>query len=105
MQRLQRHPARLRGGGRAFHQRNGGSAGAAGHLTKCVSAGAGRIEAREANAALGRLTPQEACLLREIELINAARADPDIRVLRFSSTTLPCGGGGGGSAGGSRKCR
>jgi len=38
----------------------------------------GLIEARESNAAIGKLTPQEACLLREIEFINAARARPSL---------------------------
>ena len=46
----------------------------------------GRIHAREANATLGTLTPLEAYLVNDIELINAAHADPDVRGVRLSST-------------------
>ncbi len=42
-----------------------------------------RLQAREANAAL---TPLESCLVSDIELINTAHADPDVRGLRLSST-------------------
>ena len=45
-----------------------------------------RIQAREANAAQETLTPLEACLVNEIELINTAHADPEVRGLRLSST-------------------
>ena len=38
-----------------------------------------RIQAREANAAQETLTPLEACLVNEIELINTAHADPEVR--------------------------
>jgi len=47
--------------------------------------------------------------MNDIELTNAAHADPDVRGLRLSSTrggresTLLCGDGGGGSASGSRR--
>ena len=39
----------------------------------------GRIQAREANATLGTLTPLEAYLVNDIELINAAHAHLDVR--------------------------
>ncbi len=45
-----------------------------------------RLQAREANAALGALTPLESSLVSDIELINTAHADPDVRGLRLSST-------------------
>ena len=46
-----------------------------------------RIRAREVNATLGVLTPLEAGLMSEIELINRAHAgDPEVRGLRQSST-------------------
>ena len=45
-----------------------------------------RIQAREANATLGALTPLESSLVSDIELINAAHADSDVRGLRLSST-------------------
>jgi len=38
-----------------------------------------RIQAREANAAQETLTPLEACLVNEIELIKTAHADPEVR--------------------------
>ena len=41
----------------------------------------GRIQAREANATVRTLTPLEAYLVNDIEFINAAHADPDIRGL------------------------
>ena len=44
-----------------------------------------RLQAREANAALGALTPLESSL-SDIELINTAHADPDVRGLRLSIT-------------------
>ena len=65
----------------------------------------GRIEAREANAALVRLKQQEACLLREIMLINAARADPDVQVEGLMKADAPLRWGSGGSADDNRKCR
>ena len=40
-----------------------------------------RIQAREANAAQEPLTPLEACLVNEIELIHTAHADPEVRGL------------------------
>ncbi len=46
----------------------------------------GRIQAREADATLETFTPLEAYLVNDIELTNAAHADPDIRGLRLSST-------------------
>ena len=45
-----------------------------------------RLQAREANAALEALTPLESSLVSDIELINTAHADPDVRGLRLSST-------------------
>ena len=45
-----------------------------------------RIRAREVNATLGVLTPLEAGLMSELELINRAHADPEVRGLRRSST-------------------
>ncbi len=39
----------------------------------------GRIQAREANATQGILTPLEAYLVNDIELINAAHAHLDVR--------------------------
>ena len=39
----------------------------------------GRIQAREANATQGILTPLEAYLVNDIELISAAHAHPDVR--------------------------
>ncbi len=45
-----------------------------------------RIRAREVNATLGVLTPLEAGLMSEIELINGAHADPEVRGMRRSST-------------------
>ena len=45
-----------------------------------------RLQAREANAALGALTPLESSLVSDIELINTAHADPDFRGLRLNST-------------------
>ena len=44
-----------------------------------------RIQAREANAAHETLTPLEACLVNEIELINTVHADPEVRGLRLCS--------------------
>jgi len=46
----------------------------------------GRIQAREANATQGILTPLEAYLVNDIKLINAAYADPDVRGLRVNIT-------------------
>ena len=45
-----------------------------------------RIRAREVNATLGVLTPLEAGLMSELELINRSHADPEVRGLRRSST-------------------
>ncbi len=45
-----------------------------------------RIQAREANATLGALTPLESSLVGDFALINAAHADSDVRGLRLSST-------------------
>ena len=45
-----------------------------------------RIRACEVNATLGVLTPLEAGLMSELELINRAHADPEVRGLRRSST-------------------
>ncbi len=45
-----------------------------------------RIQARDANATQGALTPLESSLVSDIELINAAHADSDVRGLRLSST-------------------
>jgi hypothetical protein len=45
-----------------------------------------RLQAREANAAQRALMPLESCLVSDIELINTAHADPDVRGLRLSST-------------------
>ena len=50
-----------------------------------MSAGGEGIQAREANATLGALTPLESSLVSDIELINAAHADSDVRGLRLSS--------------------
>ena len=45
-----------------------------------------RIQAREVNATLGVLTPLEADIMSELEVINRAHADPEVRGLRQSST-------------------
>ncbi len=45
-----------------------------------------RIQAREANTAQETHTQLEACLVNEIELINTAHADPEVRGLRLRST-------------------
>ena len=45
-----------------------------------------RIRAREVNATLGLLTPLKAGVMSELELINRAHADPEVRGLRRSST-------------------
>ena len=45
-----------------------------------------RLQAREVNAALEALTPLGSSLVSDIELINTAHADPDVRGLRLSST-------------------
>ena len=44
------------------------------------------IRAREVNATQGVLTPLKAGLMSELELINRAHADPEVRGLRQSST-------------------
>ena len=68
----------LCGGSRAFHQRNRGSAGAA-HRTKRTSAGAGGAFKQEKPMPLKSL-------VSEIELINTAHAEPEVRGLRLSGT-------------------
>ena len=45
-----------------------------------------RLQAREANATTVALPPLESCLVSDIELINTAHADPEVRGLRLSST-------------------
>ena len=44
-----------------------------------------RIQARETNAAQETLTPFEACVVNEVELINAAHTDPEVRGMRLSN--------------------
>jgi len=46
----------------------------------------GRLQSRGANAASGNLTPLEACLAAEVDLINSAHANPAFQELRQLST-------------------
>jgi hypothetical protein len=46
----------------------------------------GRLQSRGANAASGNLTPLEACLAAEVDLINSAHANPAFNELRLQST-------------------
>ncbi len=48
-----------------------------------------RLQAREANAALGALTPLESSLVSDIELITA-HADPEVQVREEATRVLAC---------------